>query len=650
MSERARNMNGTGRTRGQSGNGANADTNGSINASTNTAGRTDIGGKKTSGTAYAATYTGTETPSGDENRIDFGTLFPAKGDPRRPPEWFSRALMYVAIAIVVFSFCWRSWGSISYLVLDVIISLFLALAIEPLVVALVSHGWKRGVASAVGLVGLAVIIGVLLTLFGNMFVQQMIAMVKGLPAMYEQLREFLQPYSKFQLPEIDSLGTEIFNNIQTSWVTDFAGTAMSTVGGLFSFLLDLMTVIMTTYYISAAGPKLRRSFCQWLAPNTQRRFLLVWTVAQGQISSFLFSRSILAMINATCTAIFLEVLKVPYWLPLALFCGVVSQFIPTVGTYIGGALPVLFAWGNRGWVYAVAVLAFIIIYQQIENLILSPKISQRTMDINAAVAFLAVLAFGSLFGAFGAFLALPVVASIQAIFRVYTRRYELIDSPLMNDPVSDKKSKIVEASEAFGEHVLHPIGEHMPRAAKGSSSRVPMNEELRLLQEQIYAIPEHEDTQRDMDDSATVAIPKNVLSAGVRKGLRGTEEGDAGEAGSSGASGGTQTPGSSRIRTYDAAADAEDTEGIPQPMHLEHSVETKPSDKAPDKSGTSRKSGDSATSERAGRSGTSDESDDAHDSGRPATADADGPIKSGDDGASKTPDQSISSNPRAGWR
>ncbi|PJM79567.1 AI-2E family transporter [Bifidobacterium scaligerum] len=447
----------------------------------------------------------------DENRIDFGTLFPAKGDPRRPPEWFSRALLYVAIAIVAFTFCWRSWGDISYLVLDIIISLFLALAVEPLVVKLVEHGWKRGVASMVSLVGLAVIVGALFTLFGNMFIQQMIAMVRGLPAMYDDIRDLVNQYATFQLPEINSLGTEIFNNIQTSWVTDFAGTAMSTVGGLFSFLLNVMTVAMTTYYISAAGPKLRRSFCQWLAPNTQRRFLLVWTVAQGQISSFLFSRSILALINAACTAIFLEVLQVPYWLPLALFCGVVSQFIPTVGTYIGGALPVLFAWGGRGWMYAVAVLVFIIVYQQIENLILSPKISQRTMDINAAVAFLAVLAFGSLFGALGAFLALPVVASIQAIFRVYTKRYELVDSPLMNDPTG-KKSKIVEASEAFGEHVLQPIGEHMPRAAKGTTSRVPMNEELRLLQEQLYAIPEtHRET--DADDSATVAIPQHVLSA-----------------------------------------------------------------------------------------------------------------------------------------
>ena len=489
-------------------------------------------GSDTIGTSGAGS---TSDTADTEQRWDFGTLFPAKGDPRRPPEWFGRGLLYIAIAIVVFAFCWRSWGQISYLVLDIIISLFLALAVEPMVISLVRHGWKRGVASAFALTVVAIVIIVLLSLFGSMFVQQMIAMVNGLPAMYEQIREYVGHYATFELPEIGNLGSEILKNIQTSWVTDFAGTAMSTVGGLFSFLLNLMTVVMTTYYISAAGPKLRRSFCQWLAPNMQRRFLLVWTVAQDQISSFLFSRSILAVLNAACTAIFLEVLKVPYWLPLALFCGVVSQFIPTVGTYIGGALPVLFALGSRGWVYAVAVLVFIIIYQQIENLILSPKISQRTMDINAALAFLAVLAFGSVFGALGAFLALPVTASLQVIFRAYTRRYELVDSPLMSDPAPAKKSKVVEASEAFSEHVLHPIGDHMPRAARGSTNRVPMNDEIRRLQDELYAIPsDGSDGSRDArgsrrgedDDSATVAIPKGVLggvdNAGAGDGRSGT--------------------------------------------------------------------------------------------------------------------------------
>ena len=428
----------------------------------------------------------------DDLKIDFASVFPAKGDARRPPEWYGRALLYTAIAVFLAYFGWRSWGKVSGVVLDVVISLFLALAIEPVVLLLVRHGWKRGVASAVSLIGLGAVIVALLALFGNMFVQQAISMVKGLPGVYDEISRTVEQYTSFKLPEIQNLGSEIFNNIQTSWVTDFAGQALSTTMGLFGFLLDLLTAVMVTYYLSAAGPKLRRSLCQWLGPATQRRFLLGWTIVQDQISNFLFSRTILAAINAACTAVFLDLIHVPYWLPLALFCGIVSQFIPTVGTYIGGALPVLFAWGSNGIMYAVGVLVYIVVYQQIENLILSPKISQRTMDLNPAVAFLA----------------LPITASLQAIFKVYTIRYELVDSPLMNDPKPVKKSKIVAGAEAFSDHVIKPMSDHMPRAARGSSARVPSDDNFERLRE-LYQMP----TAEDLDGSQTVAIPKRVPPA-----------------------------------------------------------------------------------------------------------------------------------------
>ena len=278
--------------------------------------------------------TGTSGQCGntDEMRWDLGTLFPAKGDPRRPPEWLGRALLYIAIAIVLFSFCWRSWGKIEYLIIDVVISLFLALAVEPVVIPLVKHGWKRSFASIFALLMLGVLLCVMFGLFGNLFVQQVIALCNGLPALYQQICDFVAQYTDFKLPEINSLGGEILKNIQTSWVTDFAGTAISTVSGFFSFLLNLMTVIMTTFYISAAGPKLRRAACQWMAPSAQRRFLFVWTVSQTQISSFLFSRAILAVLNAFFTSICLMALHVPYWMPLALFCGVVGVFLAMLGT------------------------------------------------------------------------------------------------------------------------------------------------------------------------------------------------------------------------------------------------------------------------------------------------------------------------------
>ena len=467
-----------------------------------------------------------ETMANDKKQLfDFATVFPPKGDPRRPPEWFGRALFYVVIAVFLAWFAYASWWKLEFLVLDVIISVFVALAMEPLVVNLVRHGWKRGAASAVTLIGLIIVVIVLMGLFGNLFVKQLIGMVNGAPAFYDQIVDFIGKYTQWRMPPMQDLGGEIAKNIQSSWVTDFAGQAVNTTVGFFGVIINMMTVLLVTYYISAAGPKLRRSLCQWLGPNSQRRFLFVWTIAQDQISSFLFSRTILALISAACMSVFLVALKVPYWLPLALFCGLVSQFVPTIGTYIGGAIPIVVAWGSKGLLIAVAVLVYIIIYQQIENLILAPKISERTMDLNPAVAFLSVLAFGAVFGALGAFLALPLAASFQAIFNASIKHYELIDSPLMQDPKPVGKSKVVESVEAFNEHVVQPVTSHVGvRSAKGSSARVSVQDPVSRIAEQLYRPP----TAEDLDESRTVAIPKSGKAKAKGKSpLKGTEGGEA---------------------------------------------------------------------------------------------------------------------------
>ncbi|PWG60625.1 AI-2E family transporter [Bifidobacterium catulorum] len=448
-----------------------------------------------------------------DERFDLAAVFPDKGDPRRPPEWFGRGLLYTAIAVFAAYFVWNTWDKVSSIVLYIVISMFIALAVEPVVRWLVIHGWRRGVASGVTLVSLVIILAGLLTLFGNMFVQQLIGMIKSLPGLYAQIVDVVERQFHTKL-DLESLGMEVFKNIQTSTVTNFANQALSTTFSLLNALLGLMTVMLVTYYISAAFPAMRRSLCQWIAPKSQERFLVVWTVVQDQISNFLYSRIILAAISSVCMSIFMMSLDIPYWLPLSIFCGLISQFIPTVGTYIGGALPVVSAWGTNGVKYALFVLVYIVVYQQIENLILSPAISQRTMDLNPAIAFLAVLALGSVFGALGAFLALPLTASFQAVFKAYTKRYELIDSPLLSDPKPVKKSTMVKGVEAFNEHVVKPVSDHMPRAARGSSARVRVHDAT-VSRELDYAHTRLEDyaTSEELDESRTVAIPKNAAAS-----------------------------------------------------------------------------------------------------------------------------------------
>ena len=83
---------------------------------------------------------------------------------------------------------------------------------------------------------------------------------------------------------------------------------------------------------------------------------------------------------------------------LALWVGSISQFLPVVGTYIAGALPVLVAFVDSP-PKALVILIFVIIYQQIENYFLLPRITARTMELHPAVAFGSALAGAAVLGA-----------------------------------------------------------------------------------------------------------------------------------------------------------------------------------------------------------------------------------------------------------
>ena len=131
----------------------------------------------------------------------------------------------------------------------------------------------------------------------------------------------------------------------------------------------------------------------------------------------------------------------PYPLALGLWVGLVSQFIPTIGTYLAGALPVLIALFHDP-VDALWVLVFITVYQQFENLVLSPRITARTMSLHPAVAFGAVIAGGAIAGPIGALLALPAAASIQALVSLYVHRYEVVASPLNGEQASEQGDAI----------------------------------------------------------------------------------------------------------------------------------------------------------------------------------------------------------------
>ncbi len=336
------------------------------------------------------------------------------------------------VTVFVAVFAWNALGALEGLFVNVLIAVFIALALEPGTVWLVRRGWRRGLAAAVTLLGSLVVVIVLMALFGNLFVQQLVALAQSVPRLYEGLQGFVAERFDIIVPDSGNLLRQALEEFGDDVASGALLVGTTVVGGL----LATLTILLVSYYLLAAGPRFRAAVCGWLTPARQQEMLHLWEVTQGKVSDYIGSRVVLAAVSTGVTFAFLAILQTPYALPLAVFVGVVSQFVPTIGAYLGGALPTMVALTAQGWPQALGVLAFVIAYQQFENLYLAPKVSARALEMNAAVSLLVVLAFGAVFGVLGAFLALPVAATIQAVATTYFRRHELIESHMLREPES----------------------------------------------------------------------------------------------------------------------------------------------------------------------------------------------------------------------
>ena len=356
----------------------------------------------------------------------------AVADPR-----LIRRIAFAVVAVVLFIqvFEWLFFG-VRHLLFLLLLAWLFAIAMEPAVSWFARRGMKRGAGTGIVMIGLFVAIVGFFAVFGTIFIDQVVSLVQALPNNLEILvnwtnRTFNANFDANQL--ID--GLEVTQERVAEWGSKIGLGLFGIFTSLVGVVFDLFTVLLFAFYFSAQGPQLRRTVASWLPAQSQRVVNKVWQIAIEKTGGYVVSRLVLAALAATFTSAFLLIIDVPYWLPLGIWTGVVSQFIPTLGTYLGGALPALIGFGSST-LDGVLVIVFVIVYQQIENYVFSPRVSNRTMNIHPAVAFGAVIVGGALAGAMGALIAIPIVASIQAIIETYGRRYELIPEMAHHEDVT----------------------------------------------------------------------------------------------------------------------------------------------------------------------------------------------------------------------
>jgi predicted PurR-regulated permease PerM len=278
-------------------------------------------------------------------------------------------------------------GEASNLLVMLALSFFFSLALQPAVLRLTSrYGWKRG--SAVGVIYLIGVIAVVLMLF--VLIPAIVQLAQSIGAHASEwvtnVATWLEDVLGVTVSDSvtggdwsDEIDDKIIEWAQGGGISSVLGIAASGLGLIF----NMATIAMFTFYFTADAQRLQQTVLSLVKPENQYRVGWTWDQAVIQTGGYFYSRMLLMFINGFGFFVTMVIVGMPVALsiPLALIAGFIAAFIPAIGTYLGSAIPIVVTLGISGLIPALVILAYALIYQQIENYWLSPKISSKTMNL-----------------------------------------------------------------------------------------------------------------------------------------------------------------------------------------------------------------------------------------------------------------------------
>ncbi len=326
-----------------------------------------------------------------------------------------RTVLIVAAAIGVIA----AFAAIGDTFLIVFIGIFLGLVFEfPVRLVMAKTGLSRGLAATITVLGIALAVLVL-------FLLLLVPMVGG-------VRDFLHelPTTVQQLRDSDELSwlgdsgaadnvQEGANEVSIS-VPDAISKVLGIAGDFFTiFVVSFSILFICLFFLTDVG-NLKRSLASVLAPGEDERWLNVWERVTESVSRWAIGVVVIATIAGTTQGVTAWLLGSSFALALGVIAGLLDM-IPNLGATIAGFVLVPTLWAEEGITAAVIMLAVVLIYQQVENNVLTPKIQGKAVNLSGFFIIVAVTLFGALLGVLGALTAVPLAATIQIFVQELTK-------------------------------------------------------------------------------------------------------------------------------------------------------------------------------------------------------------------------------------
>jgi len=334
---------------------------------------------------------------------------------------FRPRTVFVVIGILVASFAvlkvlWISRHVLSW----IFIALFLTLALNPAVDRLQRRVKRRGLAT--GIVYIAALIGV--ALIGWLFIPTLVDQVNNFA---HQVPTYLDDLTKGRgrlgfLQEKYHLVDKARNALDeggASKLFGISGTAVAVAKGVVTAVLATLTIVFMTFFMLLEGPNWMNRFYSLLRPASRTRWETVGHDIYRTVGGYVTGNLLISLIAGTLTAIVLAIMGVPYAIALGLIVGILD-LIPLAGATIAAILV-----GAVAFLHSIpagiVVVAFFLVYQQVENHVLQPVVYGRTVQLSPLAVLISVLIGAELAGVLGALAAIPVAGAIQVIFLDWLR-------------------------------------------------------------------------------------------------------------------------------------------------------------------------------------------------------------------------------------
>lgn len=325
--------------------------------------------------------------------------------------------IFATIGCVIGTYlAWQLLQDLSYILELIVISIFIALILNPAVDFLEyrMHMRRSLAASTVYIIGLA-IFGALVYLFVQPLVDQARLLVDKLPQIVQDASNGEGRIGRFiQRHNIDQYVRDNQSRLSSA-LESSTGSILSIASLVANTLFSFITVLVLGFMMLLYGRQMVRAPLIFFRPEEQMRITSVASAAARTVTGYMVGNVVISVIAGSVTYITLTWLDVDFAFVLAVWVAI-CDLIPLVGATLGAIATVIVAALHSP---SAGIITFVVyvVYQQVENHFIQPSVMARTVNLSPLVVLLSALIGATLAGFLGAMIAIPVAATIHVVGR-----------------------------------------------------------------------------------------------------------------------------------------------------------------------------------------------------------------------------------------